>query len=92
MKEEIVKEIVEKTNANYVKVIDTSHEHVGHRGASKDGNTHFKVVVCSDVFNDMSRVSRHKTVNDICKSFFDRGLHALSIETLTTLEWENKYG
>jgi BolA protein len=68
-------------------VIDESHRHAGHAHvvrqaakAGKSGETHFNVKVVSESFRGKSLVARHRMVNEILRSEFADGVHALSIE------------
>jgi BolA protein len=65
-----------------LEVVDDSDRHAGHAGASESGESHFNVVVVSDVFQGLSRVERQRRVNAALKEAFDGGLHALSIKAL----------
>lgn len=60
-------------------VTDDSARHAGHAGASPEGETHFNVAIVSKKFEGMSRVAMQRAVNDVLKSEFESGLHALSI-------------
>lgn len=62
-----------------LEVVDDSARHAGHAGASPGGGSHFNVRVVATAFNDLSRVERHRQVNDALADEFARGLHALSI-------------
>ncbi|MAQ64630.1 MAG: hypothetical protein CL503_04955 [Actinobacteria bacterium] len=88
MKEEIAKEVLEKCNGCYLHITDDSDSHKGHRGVSRHENTHFNVTIVSDTFLNKTKVKRHQYIYDICKPFFERGLHALSLQTLTHSEWK----
>lgn len=67
-------------------VIDESSRHAGHVGARAGGESHFKVVVVSEVFQGKSRIERHRMVYDALKPLIDEGLHALAIEAKTATE------
>ncbi len=54
--------------------------------------SHFKLVIVSDRFVGLSRIKRHQTVNGILEKELREDLHALSMETLTTEEWEQRHG
>ena len=54
--------------------------------------SHFKLVIVSDRFAGLTRVKRHQTVNGILEKELREDLHALSMETLTTEEWEQRHG
>tara|TARA_Y100000591_G_scaffold331525_1_gene365729 strand:+ start:275 stop:544 length:270 start_codon:yes stop_codon:yes gene_type:complete len=88
MKEEIIKELLEKCSPYYVKIIDDSHAHKGHKGVSRNENTHFKLEIVSDQFLNKTQVKRHQYVYELCDPFFKRGLHALSLNTMTIAEWK----
>jgi stress-induced morphogen len=54
--------------------------------------THFKVLVVSSRFSDVSLVKRHRMVNEALKSELDSGLHALSIVAKTEEQWRKMVG
>ena len=54
--------------------------------------SHFKVVIVSEKFSGLTRIKRHQTINAILEKELREDLHALSIETLTTEEWEQRHG
>lgn len=65
-----------------LEVIDESMAHMGHAGSDGTGSgTHFRVRIASPAFDGLSRVARHRLVYDALRTFVDRGLHALAIET-----------
>ena len=69
-------------------VINESHLHAGHHHvdggheAAFDGSgeTHFRIRIVAPAFAGMSRVERHRTVNDLLAPQLKAGLHALAIE------------
>jgi BolA protein len=61
-------------------VIDESAAHAGHAGHREGGESHFRVQILSPAFVGLSRVERHRRVNEALKPAFDRGVHALAIE------------
>lgn len=70
---------------SYFKIEDESQFH--HRGEQ----THYKVVIVSEVFDGITAVKRHQKVygalDDIMKRF-----HALALHTFTPAEWQKKGG
>ena len=64
-----------------LKVVDESHTHAGHAGASEDGESHFYVEITSTVFNGKSRVEAQRMINEALREEFDTGLHALRMKT-----------
>jgi BolA family transcriptional regulator, general stress-responsive regulator len=70
-------------------LVDESHKHAGHMGASHDhkgasredgGVTHLKVRVVAADFAGKSRVERHRIVNTLLQGEIAKGLHAISID------------
>ena len=61
-------------------VINESHMH------SKGSETHYKVVVVSDVFDSLGRVKRHQEVYTALGSIMEK-IHALAIHVYTAKEW-----
>lgn len=69
-------------------VINESHLHAGHHHVESGhhaefdgkGETHFRVRIVADKFAGMSRVERHRAVNDLLAPELKAGLHALAIE------------
>ncbi len=49
--------------------------------------THFRLIVVSDVFVGMSRVDRQRAVSQLFDFERDQGMHALSQRTFTSDEW-----
>ena len=72
----------------YLDVMNESHMHSVPSGSE----SHFKLVIVSDKFDGLTRVKRHQTVNGILEQELREDLHALSMETLTTEEWEKRHG
>jgi BolA protein len=54
--------------------------------------THFKVLVVSEIFEGMGLVDRHRRVNDLLRDEFRDGLHALTIRALTPAQWDAGQG
>ena len=69
-------------------VINESHLHAGHHHTERGhdemfdgtGETHFRVRIVSAAFAGMSRIERHRTVNDLLADELAAGVHALAIE------------
>lgn len=62
-------------------VLNESHLHAGHQpDFNGDGETHMRVRIVAKTFAGMSRVARHRAVNDLLKPELDAGLHALAVE------------
>ena len=69
-------------------IINESHLHAGHHHSGSDhhgtydgtGETHFRVRVVASAFAGMSRIDRHRAVNELLADELKAGLHALAIE------------
>lgn len=61
-------------------IVDESHLHHGHAGAAPGGETHYAVRIRAPAFGGLSRLARHRAVNDALKAEFASGLHALHID------------
>ncbi|MER9074033.1 BolA family transcriptional regulator [Mesorhizobium sp. M0904] len=69
-------------------VINESHLHAGHHHADSGhhaafdgaGETHFRIRIVAPAFAGMSRVERHRAVNDLLAEELKSGVHALAIE------------
>ena len=62
-------------------VINESHMHAGHRSSPGTGESHFRVLIVSDVFTGKSRVERHRMVNEALKGDVGQAIHALALAT-----------
>ncbi len=72
----------------HLEVINESHKHSVPPGSE----SHFKLVIVSDRFQGKTLVRRHQAVNKILEKELKEDIHALSLETLTALEWERRSG
>lgn len=60
----------------------------GHTSLS--GETHFKVIIVSDVFDGKTLIDRHRLVNEcLALELAERGVHALSIQAKTLVQWNS---
>lgn len=81
LKDRIEAALVSAFHPETLEVVNESRLHAGHNPeAARTGETHFRVRIASTPFAAMSRVARHRAVNDALKFAFDEGLHALAIE------------
>lgn len=81
--ERIHARLTDRLQTTQLQVMDESHLHAGHAGASPTGaGSHIRVRIASPLFTSVSRVRRHQLVYDALQDFIDQGLHALAIEVL----------
>jgi acid stress-induced BolA-like protein IbaG/YrbA len=59
---------------------------------TSDDNTHFTAIVIYDGFTGQSTVKQHQMVyNTLGHSLESNDIHALSLKTYTSQEWEQKH-
>lgn len=85
-KKRIEQLVTEELSPVYLSVEDESSNHHVPAGAQ----THFKVTVVSSGFADLTRIARHRLLNQLLGNEFDLGLHALSMHLFTPEEWQSK--
>ena len=74
------------TNAitpTHLEVINESHMH----NVPPGSESHFKLVIVTNVFEGLSRVRRHQQINELLADELKGSIHALSMQTLTPNEW-----
>ncbi|ESO11625.1 hypothetical protein HELRODRAFT_71625, partial [Helobdella robusta] len=69
---------------SHLDIINESYKH----NVPKDSETHFKVVIISDLFKDIGLTKRHQMVYDVLKEELKSGVHALSIVAKTEQQWQ----
>lgn len=72
----------------YLEVTNESHMH----NVPPGSESHFKVTVVTTDFKDKMLVARHRILNQLLKEELDGPVHALSLNTLTPEEWQEKNG
>jgi BolA protein len=81
MKSSIAGKLETAFSPERLEVINESHMHAGHQpGFDGEGETHMRIRIVSAAFAGMSRVARHRAINDVVKAELDAGLHALAVE------------
>jgi len=65
-----------------LEIVDDSHRHAGHVGASPEGETHFSVTIVAAAFSGAARVARQRLVYAALAEELRGGVHALQLRTL----------
>lgn len=78
IKEKITKDL----NPEHLEIIDESHKHLGNRKES-----HFKLIIVSEFFKDVSLVKRHQMLYQLLDLEIKQKIHALSLKIYTPEEW-----
>ncbi len=61
-------------------LINESELHAGHRGSPGTGNSHFRLLVVAEKFEGLSRLARHRLINEILADELSGQIHALAIQ------------
>ncbi len=74
-------------NPIHLEIQDDSKKHAGHAGHDPKGETHFTMLMVSDSFENMSAVARHRLIYNLLAEELKERVHALSLKTFTTKEY-----
>jgi len=70
-----------------LEVANESHMH----NVAPGSESHFKVTIVSDEFDDLMLIKRHRMVNAILEAELSK-IHALALHTMTADEWSVRAG
>ena len=87
MQSVIERKIGAEINTSYLNIENESHMHSGPATES-----HFKVTVVSDDFEGKMLIARHRIINEALKEELNGTIHALTLHTMTSSEYEKKQG
>lgn len=62
-------------------IVNESELHAGHRSSPGTGESHFRILIVSPRFTGVSRVGRHRLVNDAIADELAGRIHALALST-----------
>ncbi len=85
--ERITQILLRHFNPTHIEVINTSSQHARHPSSPKTGESHFNILIVSSLFDNATRVVRHRMVYQLLEDDFKQGLHALSLETFAPSEF-----
>ena len=75
----IENKLQEALTPSHLEVINESHLHAGHAGDDGSGESHFRIVISFDKFEDLSRVNKERAVYGALADEM-KIIHALSIQ------------
>jgi BolA protein len=87
MQTTIEQKLSAELEVDYLQVENESHLHNVAPGAE----SHFKVTIVSNAFDDQMLIKRHRAVNQILQQEMQQ-IHALALHTLTPQEWQERGG
>lgn len=76
----IKQKLTEAFSPNQLEVENDSHRHAGHAGSPGTGESHFRVKIVSGKFEGLSRIDRHRLVNEALSDELAGPVHALAIQ------------
>lgn len=85
---EIEKRLAQAFELDHLEVINESHRH----NVPSNSETHFKLVMVSEEFAELSRIKRHRAVNSLLQDLLAGSVHAMAIHPYTTTEWRKRFG
>lgn len=62
-------------------IVNESELHAGHRSSPDTGESHFRILIVSPHFTGVSRVGRHRMVNEAIADELSGRIHALALST-----------
>ncbi len=80
MKQTITDKLTAAFAPAFLNVIDESENHRGHGGWRDGGETHFRVQIAAGKFEGVSRVNRHRAINEVLADELATSVHALALE------------
>lgn len=85
-KNRIEQQLEQQLEPSFLSIENESNKHHVPEGSE----THFKVTAVSESFADLSRIDRHRKINQLLAEELKQGLHALSMHLYTEQEWKKK--
>ena len=85
---EMKKRLESILDLKHFEVKDFTGRHINHD--LHNGGFHLEVIIVSKSFEEKSLVQRHKLVYEAMGELMKHEIHALSMKTLTLIEWEEK--
>lgn len=83
-RDERILEAMQQLRPVKIQLNNDSHKHAGHTehlgSAGFTGETHYKLLIVSELFEGQGRIDRQRMVMSLLKDEFNSGLHALEIK------------
>jgi BolA protein len=79
VKDEIEARLTAAFQPSLLEVANESHRHAGHAGDDGSGESHFRIVIRAAVFQDMTRIARHRAVQAALGDLNSR-IHAIALD------------
>ncbi|WP_130804017.1 BolA family protein [Acinetobacter ihumii] len=84
-------QLIESLNTLQPKHLEVINESSGHGGYFPGKESHFKVIIVSDIFEGLRLVQRHQKVYAVATDLISPGkIHALAIHAYVPNEWQGE--
>lgn len=84
--ETIEQKITAGLNCSFLDLTNESHMH----NVPPGSESHFRLVVVSEEFEQKNLVARHRTINKLLHAELAGSVHALALHTFTVAEWRER--
>ena len=84
----IEQKLGEQLDLHHIEIKDFTGRHLNHK--QHDGGFHLEAIIVSESFINKTLIDRHKIIYAALGELLKHEIHAFSMKTLTTEEWENK--
>jgi len=79
VKDEIEDRLTAAFAPSVLEVVNESHRHAGHAGDDGSGESHFRIVIRASAFQTMTRLARHRAVQQALGDLNQR-IHAIALD------------
>lgn len=88
--------VAERITTTLASALDLAHLEVINESSAHNvpagSETHFKIVLVSEAFAQLSRIARHRTVNTLLAAELAGPVHALSVHAFSPEQWQQRFG
>ena len=88
IEKEIKQRLEQNLDVHHFEIKDFTSRHLAHE--LHEGGFHLEAGIVSDSFDGLSFIDRHKKVYEAMGELMNHEIHALSMKTFTSEEWEAK--
>ncbi len=91
-REQRILQLLQNLKPTFIDLKNDSHKHASHvehlGSAGFTGETHYKLTIVSEQFENVSRIDRQRKVNDLLSEEFQTGLHAFEMKIQSVSEYK----
>ncbi|MEQ9464724.1 MAG: BolA/IbaG family iron-sulfur metabolism protein [Haliea sp.] len=88
VQQQIREQLLAALAPDHLEVANESHMH----SVPPNSETHFRVVVVSEVFSGQRQVARHQKIYGLLAAQLEGPVHALALHTYSPVEWQARAG